>query len=109
MREDRRGLTLGSIALLLSLIAFTLGSAPFAPAIVLGLLAIPLALLAALLGSWRLSLVSFYFANAAWLVVPTARALQLRIDYALVLFALFGLLIAVGLCCDYRRRKRQLA
>jgi len=94
--------SLGCIATLLSLFAFTLGSAALAPAMVLTFVALPLALAAALLGSWRLAIIAAYFSIAAWLVVPLSYAIDFRVDYLLVLAGAFGTLIAVRLYVGHK-------
>lgn len=50
-RYPRMSLALGWLALIFALLAYTLGSAPFTPAMALLLLALPLALIAGLMGS----------------------------------------------------------
>ena len=103
MQKNKVGFTLGSIALVMSVAAFIFGSAAFAPALFLVLCAIPLALVVALLGSWRLSLISVYFGFAAWFVVPLSRQLHFRLDYLLVLLAILGVIIAAGLFYGYKQ------
>lgn len=84
----------GSLALLLALIAFVLGSAPFTPALALLLLALPLALLSGFMDAWRLAVVTLYFATAICFIVFLAGSLSIRVDYLIALTGLAG--IALG-------------
>ena len=86
----RLGLVLGSAALCLSLASFILGSAPFAPALALVFVALPLALVSAFLGSRRVAAVTLYFSVASWLVMPLAQALSFRLDALLVILGIIG-------------------
>ena len=97
--------TLGAIGLVMALLAFVLGSAPFTPAVLLTFISFPLAMLTALLGAWRLSIVTLYFSMLAWMTVPIAQELSVRIDYFLVIVGLVGLIIAGSLYYDYTPRR----
>ena len=105
-RYPRINLTLGWLALIFALLAYTLGSAPFTPAMVLLLLALPLALVTGLMGAWRLALVTVYFSTAAWFVIPLAKGLAFRIDYLLALMGLIGIILGGSLVYFYRRTSR---
>ena len=82
--------TLGLLANFLALVAFTLGAAPFTPAMVLVFGALPLALAAGFLGSWRLAIIALYFSSSAWFAVPVARELSIRVDYILIAMGVLG-------------------
>ena len=93
------------IALVLSLIAFVLGSAPFTPALVLAIVAVPIALATSFCGTWRLSVTPIYFSIAAFSVVPLSNALPIYIDTALVLLGTGGLLLSGALYFSYAGAK----
>ena len=95
---------LSSLAVVLSLVSFVLGSAPFTPAMLLVLVAAPLALVSALLGAWRRAIITVYFSMATWFVLPISRELFFRIDYLLVFMALIGAVIGGILYYDYKRK-----
>jgi hypothetical protein len=63
---------LGLLAVLLSVIAFALGSAPFTPAKLLVFPALPLAGFSTLLGAPRLAGLAAYWSTATLLSVPLA-------------------------------------
>jgi uncharacterized membrane protein len=85
---------LGTLALLGALVAFALGSAPFTPALMLAPAALPLAIIAGLLGSRRLASISLYWAIAALLANPLAATWRLRVDGLLLAFTILGLLLS---------------
>ena len=58
------------VALVLSLIAFIVGSGPFSPGLVLALVALPIAAITSFFGPWRLSLATIYWACASISAVP---------------------------------------
>lgn len=89
--------SLGVLAILLALVAFVLGAAPFTPALALVFAAVPLALVSAFFGSWRLAAIAVYFSVAAAASVPLARELSLRIDYLLLLLGFLGALLCAVL------------
>lgn len=96
-----------AIALVLALLAFALGSAPFTPALLLTAIALPLAALAAWLGAWRQAVLALYFSCAAWAGVPLAQKLSVRIDYSLLFLAFLGLVGALVLYCGYEYSRRR--
>jgi hypothetical protein len=100
---EKFGVWLGGFALLLSLIAYILGSAPFTPAIVLTYVSVPAAFLTYLLGASRLSILAVYFGALAWFVVPLSEALPIRLDYLLALCFGLGFVLGVFLYANYRR------
>ncbi|QFT54991.1 hypothetical protein [Microbulbifer sp. THAF38] len=102
-KHKKIGVILGSIALALAILAFILGSAPFTPALALLFIAAPLALIAILLRASRLAIVTLYFSLVAWNVVPLARVLAIRIDHLLVIMGLFGFLLSAILFFSYLR------
>ena len=100
------GLVPGTLSLLLALLAYIFGSAPFTPTLALLLLALPLALLAGFMGAWRLALVTLYFSTSICFVVFLAGPLSLRLDYLLLLLSIVGTALAGGLFYCYRRTLR---
>jgi len=94
-----------STALFFSLTAFVLGSAPFTPALVLAIVAVPVALATSFYGTWRLSAITIYWAIAAFSAVPLSNALPIYTDTALVLLGLAGLLLSGVLYFNYARAK----
>ena len=103
MSGKKSGLWLGCVALLLSLIAYTLGSAAFHPALIVTYISIPAAFLSYLLGASRMPILAVYFGALAWVVVPLSESLPLRIDYLLVFFFALGCILGVFLYANYHR------
>jgi hypothetical protein len=99
------GLTMGTIAMVMALLSFTLGSAPFTPAKMLLFISVPLALFAAVLGSWRLAFITIYFSIASLSVVPISQILSFRIDYLLVLMGVVGAVIGGLLFYEHKNVK----
>ena len=91
------------VALVMALIAFVLGSAPFTPALVLSVVALPLAIACSFFGVRRLSAITIYWAIAAFLAVPMSRILPFRDDVSLVVLAVAGLALSAFLYISYRR------
>ena len=89
----------------MALTAFVLGSAPFTPALVLAVLAIPIAFTCVFLGAWRTSAVALYWAVAALLAVPVARALHFRVDLAMSMLGVVGLTLSSILYASYARTR----
>ncbi|WP_299582832.1 hypothetical protein [uncultured Microbulbifer sp.] len=96
-------LILGTTALILSLLSFILGSAPFTPALILVFIAVPLAALSAALGSWRLAILTLYYSTAAWFSIPISKALSFRVDYLLLGLFIFGVAFGAYLYIGYNR------
>jgi hypothetical protein len=86
-----------SIALVFALIAFVLGSAPFTAALVLAVIAVPIAAVTTFFGTWRLSLITIYWAIATFSAVPISNALPIYTDNALVLLGVGGLALSGAL------------
>ena len=95
--------SLGVLAVLFASVAFVLGSAPFTPALTLVFAAIPLAVVSAFIGSWRLALVAVYLSVVVWTSVPLANELSLRIDYLLLLSGMLGALLGAVLYYGHSR------
>lgn len=95
----------GSVALVLSMIAFVLGIAPLTPAIFLTVITLPLAVLSYILGTRRLALLTTYWIAASFLTVPVSQALQFQIDYLLVFLGIGGLALTAILYFKYRGTK----
>ena len=93
VRESRSAVWVGILALVLSLVAFALGSAPFTPSLVLTFLSIPLAFVAYLLGGWRLPALAIYFGVMAWLVVPISSLLPVAVDHLLIFSTVLGCIL----------------
>ncbi len=93
------------VALVMTLIAFVLGSAPFTPALVLAVIALPLAIGCSFFGVWRLSVITIYWALAALLAVPMAAILPLRVDVSLVFLGVTGLALSAFLYISSTRAK----
>ena len=91
----------GVLALLMAIISFVLGSAPFTPALFLAPLALGLGLVSAYLGYGRLAVVTGYWALAAVLSGPLARMWQLRIDGLLLVLVILGILLSAALFTSY--------
>lgn len=104
---ERTRMSLASLALVMALLAFALGTAPFTPALVLAALAIPLASLTFALGARRLSIVALYWAIAAILSLPLSRLLSVRIDNILVMITVIGIGVSSALLVNYLRSRRE--
>ena len=100
---NRPPVTVASIALFLSLVAFLLGSAPFTPALVLSVAGLPMALYGLYRGAWRRSILALYWATAALLAVPLADVLRFRVDMVLSILGGCGLILAAAFWVNYRR------
>ena len=85
------------IALALTMIAFVLGTAPFTPAMILAVIAIPIVITSLLLGAWRISLLAIYWAVAAFLTNPLAQKLSIGVDHVLIILGVGGLALS-ALC-----------
>lgn len=92
-------------ALIMALIAFVLGSAPFTPAHVLAVIALPLAIVCSFFGVWRLSIITAYWALAAFLTGPAFHIRYVRVDIALLIFAAMGIALSVFLYFSYLRSR----
>ncbi len=93
------------IALIMAVVAFVLGSAPFTPALILALFAILLAVSCLFFGVWRLSIVTIYWAVAALTVIPLSRLTSLQVDESLILLGVAGVVFSSILYLDYSRKK----
>jgi len=105
MRGEKLGISLGIVSVLLSLMAYVLGSAPFTPALVITYVSIPTAFMAFLLGAARLAILAVYFGTLAWFTVPLSAALPLRIDYLLALCFALGCILGLFFYANYRRTR----
>lgn len=92
-------------ALIMALIAFVLGSAPFTPAIVLAVVALPLAIVCSFFGVWRLSIITAYWAAAAFLTHPVSRTSYIQVDMALLILAVVGIGLSLILYFGYSRSR----
>jgi hypothetical protein len=93
--------SVASFAVLMAIVAFVLGSAPFTPALALAVVAIPVALATFLLGVRRLSSIALYWASAALLSVTGAQWLQVRVDYMLLVLGILGIGLSVLFYLQY--------
>jgi hypothetical protein len=96
---------IASAALVMAISAFMLGSAPFTPAMILAVVAIPLAVANIFLGMPRLSVSTLYWAVAAFMSVPLSGWLQIRIDHTLVALAIVGIAVSSSLYLHYVRER----
>jgi hypothetical protein len=94
-----------SAAVAMAIGAFVLGSAPFTPALVLAVLVVPIACTCIFLGAWRTSAVAIYWAVAALVAVPAARAFHFRIDFVLLALGVIGLVLSAILYAAYARTR----
>jgi hypothetical protein len=94
------------ISLVMAIIAFILGSAPFTPALILVAIAFPMALVTSFLGNWRVSIIAMYYSLAAIGAIPIAQSSGLRIDYILAIFGAIGLILGSTLYFIYARSKQ---
>jgi len=98
----------GSIGLSMSVAAFVLGTAPFTPALVFAIVAVPIALLSLYQGVWRLAAASLYWAFAAFLSSSLLDVLQVRVDYLLLILGGIGIVGSLFLFADYMRKRHAL-
>ena len=92
------------VSLIMSVVAFALGSAPFTPALALVVLAVPLAVGASWFGAWRVSVLSLYFCLSALITAPASRVLPLRVDSVLLFQGVVGVSIAGLFLYGYLRK-----
>jgi hypothetical protein len=104
-KKSRWPIYASSAALAMALVAFTLGSAPFTPALILAVPAIPIAITCVFLGAWRTSAVGFYWAIASLLAVPVSGAFHIRVDLALLVLGAVGLVLTAILYATYARTR----
>ena len=97
-------LTVG-LALIMALVAFVLGSAPFTPALVLAVISLPMAIICLFFGVWRLSTIAIYWAIAAILAVPMGEFLPFGIDGMLVIFGIAGAVLSAFLYKSFVQTK----
>ena len=93
------------VSLVMAVIAFVLGSAPFTPALVLATIALPLAIGCSFFGLWRLATITVYCAIAAFLAVPVSRNLGIQQDFSLVILGVVGLALSAFLYVGYLRTR----
>ena len=105
---NRTATFLGSATLIAAITAFLIGSGPFSPGLAMAAAAVPLAVVTALLGAWRLALAALYWAITAFVPVLLSRATDVRVDYVLVFLGAIGVLILLGLYFHYRASRRLL-
>ena len=94
-----------SIAVALAVISFVLGSAPFTPALALGAVVLPMALITLVRGMSRTSLVAIYWTLASLFSAPFSKWFLLRIDYVLAVFTIVGVSASFFLLYRYLRSK----
>jgi hypothetical protein len=102
-KPRRAGKVLGSISLMMALISFGVGFAPFTPAMILTVVSIPLAIVSWVLGAFRLGIASLYFGCAAWMpfILPTGG--PIRHDYLIAVLGVMGIVISGILFRGYLR------
>ncbi len=93
------------VALMFSLVAFLVGSGPFSPGLILAVVALPIAVVTAFFGPWRLSLLAIYWAFASFSAVPISKILPIYTDGALVLLGVVGLALSAVLYFHYAHTK----
>lgn len=98
------GIILGGISVFLSIVVFLVASAPFAPAIVLLYITIPLAAIAALLSACRLALLTVYFSMIAWFSSPSSGFSIKNVEYFLLYSGVFGAVLAGVWFAQWRHR-----
>ena len=106
MRKPGRIATSSAIlAMVMAIIAFVLGSAPFTPAMILAVIALPVAITCLFLGAWRLSVITIYWVLAAFMTMPMARALPFYVDDVLIVLGVGGLALSALIFFGYVRAK----
>ena len=92
-------------ALVMAVISFVLGWAPFHPALLLSYLAIPIAMVSALFGVWRMSVLALYWSVAALFTVPVSRVTPLMTTDVLIFSATIGAMLTLFLVVSYTRSR----
>lgn len=96
-------ISIGVLAVLISLAAYYLGAAAFAPAVLLSAVSMPLAIASLIMKAWRLGLLALYFSVFAVLTSPSFGTAPFTSDDIFFGVAVVGLLFAVGLWISWRR------
>ena len=91
------------VSLVMAVLAFVLGSAPFTPALALAVIALPVAIGCSFFGVWRLSTITVYWSLAAFLAVPMSRNTGIREEFFLVILGVVGLALSAFLYVSYLR------
>jgi hypothetical protein len=89
------------LALILSIIAFVLGSGPLSASLALLVIALPASLICLFLGPWRMSVTALYWAVAALAAVPLAYASAIRVDHMLAVLGFGGITVAAACFFSY--------
>ncbi len=96
------------VALVMGLVAFLLGSAPFTPALFLAMVAVPLSVVAFVFRAKRLAAVAFYWAAAALITNPIVRIAQADVDIVLLILGVTGAALSI-VCYGNHMRSRGAA
>ncbi|GAA5524756.1 hypothetical protein Maes01_01315 [Microbulbifer aestuariivivens] len=105
-RKRSLGFIPGLLALVTSLLAFSVGVKLFIPAVFLVFMAVPSAMLAVLLKSLRLGILSIFFAAFAWFSSPAVGLLAFKSDNVFFCLSATGLILAVTLFLYWYRASR---
>ena len=93
------------VSLIMGVVAFVLGSAPFTPALMLAVVALPIVVVTIFQGAWRVSVMAAYYSVAALYTVPTADFIGLYVDKTLLILGVFGVVVGIVLFVEYIRGK----
>ena len=96
-------ITIGLLAVFISIAAYYLGAAAFTPAVLLACLSAPMAIASILIKVWRLGILALYFSVFAVLTSPTFGLSPLTSDSVFLKVACVGLALAVVLWFSWRR------
>nr|WP_138976378.1 hypothetical protein [Microbulbifer agarilyticus] len=96
-------ISIGALAVLLSLVAYYFGAAMFAPAVLISAVSAPLALVSLFNKAWRLGLLALYFSVCAVVVSPIIGLSAKTSDSLFVITSCLGVVIFVVLWISWRR------
>jgi len=88
-------ITIGLLAVFISIAAYYLGAAAFTPAVLLAFLSVPLAIVSILIKVWRLGTLALYFSVIAVLTSPSFGIAPFTSDSMYFWMAGMGLTLAV--------------
>ncbi|MBY6190621.1 hypothetical protein KUV95_17135 [Microbulbifer agarilyticus] len=104
--ERRVKVTIGALAVLLSIVAYYFGAAVFTPAVLLSLVSAPLAVFSLFNGVWRLGFLALYFSIGAVVISPAIGLSAQVSDSLFVITSCVGLIISVVLWVSWRRSNK---
>ena len=103
MKHSNLGKWVGVISLILATLAFVPSVSAFTPAILLTLFAFIGATIAALLGSLRLAVLTFFIVSATFILASQSWRGVVQMEYLVVAFATMALVFGAALYGQYKK------